>query len=172
MKITPIREITLEEKTILQHSLRSSSAFTVRRSQIVLMRTDEQLTPKQIGERLRCSDQCVREAIHAFNREGVSYLYPKSRARHEPQSAFSVAGRERLKALIEETPRQFGYENSLWTLALLAEQAYQEGLTAWRVDADTVGRALHQAGVRWQRAKQWINSPDPAYTAKKNDGTG
>jgi|SRR5579862_4581152 len=172
MKVTPIREITPEEKTILRNGLRSSSAFTLRRSQIVLMRVEEQLTPKQIGERLRCSDQGVREAIHAFNHDGLSCLQPKSRARHDQQSAFTVAGRERLKGLIQEMPRQFGYENSLWTLALLAEQAYQEGLTAWLVDADTVGRALHQAGVRWQRAKQWINSPDPAYAAKKNAETG
>ncbi len=172
MKVTPLREITPEEKTIIEQGLRSGLAFSVRRSQILLMRAEERLTPRHIAGRLRCSDQCVREALHAFNARGTASLQPQSRARHDQQSAFSEAGRARLKALIEQSPREFGYDSSLWTLPLLAQQVYQEGLTTWQVDADTVGRALRQVDVRWQRAKHWIHSPDERYSAKKNDGTG
>ena len=67
MKVTRLRKISPEEKTQIEQGLRSGLAFTVRRSQILLMRAEEQLTPKLSAGRLRCSDQCVREALHAFN---------------------------------------------------------------------------------------------------------
>jgi hypothetical protein len=31
---------------------------------------------------------------------------------------------------------------------------------------------LAQEGITWQRAKHWITSPDPHYTAKKSDAIG
>jgi hypothetical protein len=70
------------------------------------------------------------------------------------------------------SPRSFGYETSLWTLTLLAEVSFKEGLTTWQVSADTMSRTLNQIGVDWQRAKQHITSPDPAYAAKKSDAIG
>jgi hypothetical protein len=45
--------------------------------------------------------------------------------------------------------------------------AYTEGLTARRVSGEAIRRALARRGVRWQRAKHWITSPDPAYRRKK-----
>jgi transposase len=167
MKRIQVKTLNAEEREVLTKGLRSSLGFTVRRSQILLMSADEKLTAQQVSERLRCSDQCVREAIHAFEQEGISCLQPRSRARHDQQSAFDEKGRERLKAIIQQSPRQFGYESSLWTLQMLATQAAKEGLTAWEVDEDTVGRTLKQAGVDWQRAKHWIKSPDPHYAEKK-----
>jgi transposase len=65
-----------------------------------------------------------------------------------------------------------GYETSLWTLELLAEVSFKEGLTSWQVSADTMRRTLRDMGVNWQRAKQHINSPDPAYAVKKSEGMG
>jgi len=151
----------------IEQGLRSGLAFTVRRSQILLMRAEEQLTPKHIAGRLGCSDQCVREGLHAFNERGTASLQPQSRARHDQQSAFDEAGRVRLKGLLEQSPCELGYDSSLWSLPLLAQAAYAEGLTSWLVDADTVGRTLRHVRVRWQRAKHWIESPDAHYTAKK-----
>jgi hypothetical protein len=55
----------------------------------------------------------------------------------------------------------------VWTLDLAAEVAYEQGLTAWRVSGETIRATLARRGVRWQRAKQWITSPDPEYARKK-----
>jgi hypothetical protein len=57
-------------------------------------------------------------------------------------------------------------------LALAATTAYAEGLTARPVSGEAIRRALARLGVRWQRAKHWITSPDPAYIRKKNGATG
>ena len=166
-----VRALTDEEVRELEKGWRSGSAFTVRRSQIVLMSSQEKLTARCIAERLKCSDQCVREALHAFEAEGLSSLRRKSRARHDKQQALDERGSAWLKEVIRQSPRLYGYKGSLWTLAWLAELAAREGYTAKVVYPETIGRALNRLGIGWRRAKHWINSPDLHYARKKSGAT-
>jgi transposase len=144
----------------------------VRRSQILLMSSEEGLKAREIAERLRCSDQCVREAIRAFDAGGVACLVPKSRAPHTSRRGVDEAGERRLQEVIRHSPREFGYEDSLWTQAHLAELLAREGLTSRQVDPDCIGRTLKRLGIRWKQAKQRINSPDTQYAVKKSGATG
>ncbi len=162
-----VRELTTEEQERLRTGLRASSAFTVRRSQIVLMNSEEHLTARQIAARLRCSDQCVREALRAFEQEGLGFLQEKSHRKHHLQTKFSSAGLERLAGLVHESPRQYGYANSLWSLAQLAEVSFKEGLSSETVSHETVRQALKKLDIDWRRARQHITSPDPHYERKK-----
>jgi hypothetical protein len=46
--------------------------------------------------------------------------------------------------------------------------SFEEGLTEERVSGETIrATLLARIGVRWQRAKRWITSPDPLYARKK-----
>jgi hypothetical protein len=65
---------------------------------------------------MHCSDQCVREAIHAFHQEGLACLKAKSHATHTSQSAIDAAGLERLLGLLHHSPGQFGQNTSRWDL--------------------------------------------------------
>jgi len=172
MKALRVRDITLEERRIIEQGLKSASAFTVRRCQMLLMSADEELKPREIGERLRCSDQCVRDALRAFEQEGTACLTTKSRARHTPQATFDVDGQAWLTEVIKQSPRTFGYETSIWTLKLLAQFAQQKGWSKDVVRPETVGRALRAAGITWKRAKHRITSPDENYAVKKSDAIG
>ena len=172
MKALRVRDITTEERVVIEQGLRSASSFTVRRCQILLMSADEGLKAREIGEQLRCSDQCVRDALRAFEREGTASLAMKSRARQTPQATFDAKGREWLTEVVKQSPRTVGYETSLWTLKLLAQFAQREGWSASVVRPETVGRALRKAGINWRRAKQRITSPDEHYAVKKNDAIG
>ena len=171
MKALKVRELSPEDITALNRGLRSSEAFTVRRSQILLS-SREGKTPQQVGMELRCSDQCVREAIHAFHNEGHSCLVAKSHATHKDQSAMDEEGREKLKEILHHSPRNFGQDTSLWTLEGLAVVSYSEGITDRQVSTDTVRRALKKLGENWKRAKKRISSPDPKYEVKKGRETG
>jgi transposase len=172
MKALRVRAITPEERQVIEQGLRSTSAFTVRRSQILLMSADEALKPREIGERLRCSDQCVRDVLRAFEREGTASLTTKSRARQTPQATFDAAGRQWLTEVIKQSPRTLGFETSLWTLKLLAQLAQREGWSDRVVRPETVGRALQEAGINWRHAKHRITSPDEHYAFKKSDAIG
>lgn len=172
MKALYVRELTEEEREALQNGLKSSDGLTVRRAQMLLMSANERLKVDEIGERVGCRGQAVREAIHAFHEEGVACLKHKSCARQDDQRAFDDAARERLQELIRLSPRVLGYENSLWTLELLAQASYAEGLTTHPVHPDTISETLHSLGIRWQRARKRINSPDTRYEDKKSVETG
>ena len=82
------------------------------------------------------------------------------------------AGCRRLRDLLHRSPRDFGKPTGLWTLALAAEVAHAEGLTGRPVSIELIRQALRRLGVSWQRAKDWITSPDPAYLRKKGRATG
>jgi transposase len=166
-----VRPLTEEERAALRAGLRSPDAFTLRRCQIVLASADG-LRPAQIAQRLGCASQSARNAIRAFHAEGLDCLGEKS---HRPRSVrpeLDDGARERLRALLHRSPRDFGKPTSRWTLDLAAEVAFAEGITARLVTGETVRQALIRLGVGWKRAKTWITSPDPAYARKKRRGTG
>ena len=165
---TPIfvRPLTEDERERLNAALRSSDAFVLRRSQILLASADGQQVPA-IASALRCDRQTVRNALHAFNQEGWAALRPGSSRPHSIQVAFGSRDAERLRALLHQSPRTFGKPTSVWTMELAAEVAFAEGITAERVTGETIRQAILRLGVRWRRAKQWITSPDPEYARKK-----
>ena len=49
---------------------------------------------------------------------------------------------------------------------------WEQGLTPSQVSIENIRQALKRLGVRWQRAKAWITSPDPHYARKKSVATG
>ncbi len=163
-----IRPLTTDERATLQAGLRSSHALTVRRCQLLLASAEGQHTTT-IARTLRCNDQTVRNAIHAFHQRGVAALQPTSSRPQTIQTAFDEQGRQQLRALLHESPRTFGKDTSVWTLDLAAEVSFAAGLTRHHVSGATMRAALAQLGVRWKRAKHWITSPDPAYARKKTN---
>jgi transposase len=165
-----VRPLTDAERQALEAGLRSPAAFTLRRCQILLASVGG-AHPPQIARALGCSDQTVRNAIHAFDAAGVAALAPRSTRPRATQAAFDAAGAERLRDLLHRSPRDCGHPTGLWTLGLAAEVAFAEGLTARRVSGETVRATLARLDVRWRRAKAWITSPDPAYSRKKAPAT-
>jgi transposase len=167
---TFVRSLTDDERQALKAGLRSPEAFTLRRCQILLRSADGH-RPKAIAASVGCCVQSVRNAIRAFEAEGLACLREKSSRPEVIREAFDDDGRRRLRELLHRSPRDFGKPTSLWTLALAAEVAHSEGLTDRPVSGETVRQALIRLGVGWKRAKTWITSPDPAYARKKGRAT-
>jgi transposase len=143
----------------------------MRRSQILLASAAGQ-RPSQIAQSLGCATQTVRNAIRAFTLHGLNCLQEQS---HRPQSVtpiFTAPKCEQLRELMHHSPRHFNKPRSHWTLALVAEVCFTEGLTPQLVSDETIRQALKRLGQSWRRAKHWITSPDPEYERKKSDATG
>jgi transposase len=172
MKPLHARALTEEERKHLRQSLKSSNGFTVRRAQMLLKSADEGLKVARIAQDLACSDQSVREAIHAFQAEGLAAVEQKKAGRKDEQRAFGTAAREQLRDLIRRSPRDYGHKSSLWTLDLLAASSFHEGLVQSKISGETVRATLAAMGINWRRAKKRINSPDEQYERKKNAETG
>src|ERR671914_546506 len=97
---------------------------------------------------------------------------PSSSRPHTTRTAFPGEKADQLRTLLHQSPRTFDKPTSLWTLELAAQVSFQQGLTPEQVSGETIRATLARLGVRWQRAKAWITSPDPAYARKKGLGTG
>lgn len=163
-----IRSLTTQELHQLRASLRSQEAFVLKRCQILLASAQGQTVP-QIAGTLGYQPNNVRQIIHAFNQHGVVVLTPQSRRPKTVQPMLDAAKREQLRQLLAQSPRNFGQAQSTWTLPLLAQVSFEQGLTARLLDADTLGVAVKRLGLKWQRAQKRICSPDPAYARKKSD---
>lgn len=168
-----VRVITDEERKGLEAGLRSSEAFVMRRCQILLASERGQRVP-QIVRTLGCDDQTALNAIHDFNKRGLASLTPGSRRPKTVYAAFDEQGTEGLRQILHQSPRDFGKPTSVWTLALAAEVSLEKGLTKERVSMETIRSTLKRLGMNWQRAKEWIISPDPQYqyARKKRGETG
>jgi transposase len=167
-----VRPMTDAERETLEAGLRSPDAFTLRRCQILLKSASGQ-NAYQIARNLGCNPQTARNAIHKFNQEGLPEALKRGSNRpHTLNRSFDEKGAEALREMLHRSPREFGKDSSLWTMEMAAEVSFEERLTKERISGETIRATLARLGVRWQRAKHWITSPDPLYARKKGGATG
>jgi hypothetical protein len=161
-----VRPLTADERATLEAGLRSTSAVTGRRGQILFASAAGPSTTT-LACHLHCTDQTGRHAIHTFQPRGLAALQPHSSRPHTLSSLFDAGTCASLRALLHQRPRTFGKPTRQWTLALAAEISFAQGLTPGLVSDETIRLARRRLGVAWKRATQWITSPDPAYRRKK-----
>src|SRR4051812_45608145 len=114
-----VRFLTAEERQQMEGGLRSPDAFRMRRCQIVLASEYGAGVPR-IARQVGCSEQTVRNVVHAFNTQGVACLQRGSSRPPTTRERLGAAGAQRLQALVPQSPRTFGHPTSLWTLELAA----------------------------------------------------
>jgi transposase len=165
-----IRTLTLDEQQQIRAGLHSSDAFRLRRCQILLASARGERVPK-IALQLGCDDQTVLNAIHDFNAHGLNALEEGSSRLHHLRSAFSEEAAQQLPAILHRSPHEFGKEQGQWTLELVAQVSFEQGLTTTCVSDESIRRIFKRLKINWKRAKHWISSPDPLYTQKKTHVT-
>ncbi len=108
-------------------------------------------TARKIARRLGCDDETVRKVIKQFNTQGLKVLQAGSRRPHKTAAKFSDARAEELKEILHQSPRKFGQETSLWTLALLAKVSYENQLVESLASIETMRATLEHAGIQGAR---------------------
>ena len=167
-----VRPLSTEEQASVAAGLHSADAFVLRRCQILAASARGEPVASSACL-LSCHPQTVRNAIPAFNQQGVAALTKGSSVAHRrPHTALPGAAAEALRDLLHRSPREFGKPTSLWTLPLAAEVSFAQGLTTRQVTGETIRAPLARLGGRWRRATQWITSPDPAYLRNQAGATG
>src|SRR4051812_49606675 len=98
--------------------------------------------PCVIAQAVGCSPQAVRNVLRAFETRGLAVVALQSRRPHTAAKVFDAERSQRLKALLPQSPRQFGKPRSTWTLALAAEGCAEHRVTAAPVRYETIRDAL------------------------------
>jgi len=120
--------LTDDERQALHAGLRSADAFTLRRCQILLASAQGQHTASSADDP-HCDDRTIRNAIHDFSATGLAALTRGSHVPHTtPHAAFNAAKLAQLPTLLQRSPYIFGKETGVWTLNLLADVAFEQGL--------------------------------------------
>src|SRR3954454_9489965 len=123
-----IRKLSKDERERLEAGLRSKDAFTLRRSQMLLASSRGDEAP-QIASNLGCGQQPGRDPIHAFTARSLDALLAKSLRPRRTRDAFvDEQSAESFRELLHCSPREFGYDSSLWTLEMAAQVAFKEGI--------------------------------------------
>ena len=161
-----VRTLSKEERKALEAGLRSSDPFVLRRCQILLA-CARGGRPPRIAQNLGRGSQTVRNAILAFDRQGLDALQAGSSRPREAHAAFDESGPQALREMLHQDPRKHGKESSLWALRMAAEVSFEEGITDGELSGETIRATLERLGVRSERAKRWTESPDPEYARKK-----
>jgi transposase len=165
-----VRPLTDGERAAVRRGLRSADAFTLRRCQTLQASAAGQ-RPARIAAAVGCSSQAIRNAIHAFHATGLASLHAKSKAPHAPAAVWPRDRDDDLRAVLHQSPRNFGRPTGLWTLTLVAQVCHETGWTERVLSGEAIRLVLKRLGVGWKRAKHWLVSPDPDYARKKNAAT-
>jgi transposase len=136
-----IRPLTEDEQRQVRAGLHSSEAFVLRRSQILLASARGERAPV-IARQLGCDDQTVRNVIHEFNTTGLTVFQEGSSRPHRLRTTFSEEAAKQVPALLHRTPREFGKESGLWTLDLVAQVSFEQGLTSTIVSDESIRRLI------------------------------
>jgi transposase len=146
---TIIQLSSKERKRLISQMKRETKPSRRLRMHIVLLLADE-LPPSQIARVLYCSRTTVYQVGRRFVEEGEEAF--DDRAPRGPAPLLDEGICQRLEELVlEESPREHGFNRSRWTCAVLATQVLKE--FALRVCPETVRRALHRLGLRWRRPR-------------------
>jgi len=81
--------LTADERVTRETGLRSPSALTVRRCQLLLASAEGQPTT-MMARHLRGTDQTVRHTIHAFHQRGLAVFQPQSSRPHTTAASFDA----------------------------------------------------------------------------------
>src|SRR5262252_5838627 len=92
-----VRPLLADERATLETGLRSASAFTVRRCQLLLASAEGQVTTTMAHNR-RCTEQTVRNVMHAFHPRGLAALQPQSSRPHTTATLCAMGTCEALRA--------------------------------------------------------------------------
>ncbi len=106
-----IRALIPAEQAGIEAGLRSSDAFILRRSQILLASSRGQ-RPSEIARNLGCATQTVRNAIYAYMQEGLDCLKQESSRPKTVQVQFDQAKCEALRAILHQRRQVFGKTTS------------------------------------------------------------
>lgn len=154
----PLRELTAEERKILERISVSSSepAGLVARARVLLALANGTTIAGAAHAGGRSTRWGVKKLVKRFNERGLSVL----EARHGggPGIRYGPTERERILREFRRKPDLEQDGTNTWSLTTLqrALRKAEDGLP--EVSTFVIQQTLHQAGLSWQRSRTWCQT--------------
>jgi transposase len=157
------QNVTEEELSEIQSFEKKGSREFVKGRIIELSASGKH--PKEISEFVGISVGRVREWIRRFNKNRVLGLVSKKSPGRPRKFPWYI--RYQVRAIISDTPCEYGIPKSRWTLSDMCKTAVKLGLVA-NISKEQIRRLFEEIGWTYTRAKKWQRSPDPQYRRRRN----
>lgn len=143
-------ELTIEEKSYLQALIESKEVAprVSDRAKILLMRS-EGVSPSEIRRRLHMMTRSVQLCLDKFKAGGLMRALQDDQRSGHPKEV-SEEAMQWIVQTAKKSPRTLGYEQDLWSIALLHQYVQQHAKEAGfprleRITSPTVSRIVNQA---------------------------
>jgi len=143
-----VRKITDKEQQELERMAQQEVGRVALRAQLILL-SSRGYSVQQIEAIQQITNITVYKWLDRFEADGTGGLYDEDRGGRPPK--IDTEALEVLKNAVEQSPTEFGYNFTTWTLPLLASHLKQQiGLD---VSIETVRQALDKLGYCWSRPR-------------------
>jgi transposase len=147
-----------DELQELQSLMRRAPKAHVRRRATALWNLAEGRSQREVASFLGASRSSIVFWKRSFEEEGLRSMGIRP-GRGRPRRADAAE----IEAMLRQSPRNFGVEQTRWTLASLAQV-----VPSLRGFSDSgVWRALRRSGLSYKRGQPLLHSPDPHYDKKR-----
>ena len=158
-------KVSPEDQVLIDQELKTTrDAKWYRRLKIIQLSGQGKTVP-QLAELFDVCKATVRDYLHRYNQGGLSAL----RRRFSPGAPLKIPlSKAQWEEVLHRSPSQFPeLETNArnWTQELLVEYVAQVHGIA--VAQSTLSLLLKRLGIRWNRGKLKVTSPDPLYTVKR-----
>jgi transposase len=160
-----VRALTAAERTTLAQWARSGKSAWYHRARTILLAADTGACGSEIAASLGLHPNTTCRWLGAFTHGGLAALAPRRRGGRLRQLGAELA--EVLIVLLHDPATAHGGAQERWTLREVAAALVREGQVA-AISSETLRRLLKSRKHSWQRAKEWLSSPDPQYARKKS----
>ena len=154
----PLRALSEEEESTLEHISRSKSQPAVHVSRAIALlevAKGRNYTQAALVASYRVGDT-VGKLVARFNVEGVAALQPRH-AGGTPKS-YGVDETERILAEVRRTPAPKADGTATWSLSLLKASLRQASDGLPQVSTYTIWRVLRESGYSWQKSRTWCET--------------
>ena len=150
-----VRELTAEEQDELARMMQQEVGRVAQRAHMILL-SSRGYTVQQIEAIHQVTNITVYKWLDRFEDNGPEGLYDAEREGRPPK--LDAEARQFLEDTVEQSPTEFGYNFTRWTLPLLTSHLKQE--LGVEVSTETVRKTLDDLGFCWSRPRRVAPAAD------------
>lgn len=152
-------QVSPEDISSLHTAMHRAGKAHIRRKATALWNLAQGRTPREVASFLDVSLVSLRAWVKRYQAEGM-HGFAIKQGRGRPARADAAE----IEALLRQSPRSFGFNQTRWTLQALSQAA--QSLKGFSPPG--VRKALQRCGFHFKRGQPHLTSPDPEYTEKRD----
>ena len=160
-------ELTGKERSELEHLLSSRIDSRQYQRSLAMLLLDDGESIEEVAEQLRVSRQTIYNWVNRFEQGRPLPLAQRLSDATRSGRPASVSGiiDSLIDSVIDEDPRHYGYNSTIWTADLLRAYLYERHQL--EASLRSIGYALARLGIRWKRPRHTLARRDPHWRQAK-----